>query len=282
MEPNLALYIEPNSNKWYVRVTLPGNRHRPRLSLGVSKDESPDMALEVFRRNRLPEIIEELTTELESKKYTKKARVRSSELSYGAQQLWLQMLVAGSKLEPPGVFSGDTLELAKQMLPGRWFKKFVYLEWVKVNRRYLMELQRFGKVLYGNEVDSSLPAEALVCDEQYKEFKNPTVPCSGKRRKGISPSLRLRVFTRDNFSCRYCGVHLNDSKLVVDHVVPVSKGGKNNLENLVTACETCNLGKSNSDFRPPDLDQSNEANAVENEVLRPERPSLFRRKPRVG
>ena len=30
----------------------------------------------------------------------------------------------------------------------------------------------------------------------------------------------------------------------VDHIVPVSKGGTNDLDNLVTACEQCNLGKS--------------------------------------
>jgi len=36
-----------------------------------------------------------------------------------------------------------------------------------------------------------------------------------------------------------------DSKLVVDHIIPVSKGGKTMIENLRTTCEKCNSGKGN-------------------------------------
>ena len=33
-------------------------------------------------------------------------------------------------------------------------------------------------------------------------------------------------------------------RLHVDHVVPVSKGGQDKMDNLVTACEECNVGKA--------------------------------------
>ncbi len=57
--------------------------------------------------------------------------------------------------------------------------------------------------------------------------------------------LRFEAFKRDNFTCQYCGRTAQDSvRLVADHIIPRSKGGKDNLNNLITACEECNLGKS--------------------------------------
>lgn len=57
--------------------------------------------------------------------------------------------------------------------------------------------------------------------------------------------LRFKVLNRDNFKCKYCGrSSIEDNiKLHVDHILPISKDGLNELNNLVTACEDCNLGK---------------------------------------
>lgn len=64
------------------------------------------------------------------------------------------------------------------------------------------------------------------------------------KRKSISKALRFQVFSRDGFSCRYCGARRDDgAELHVDHVKPVSLGGSNDLGNLVTACQPCNIGK---------------------------------------
>ena len=62
-------------------------------------------------------------------------------------------------------------------------------------------------------------------------------------RKSIKKGLRFEILNRDNFTCRYCGAKAPDVSLEVDHVVPVSRGGKNNKENLVTSCWGCNIGK---------------------------------------
>lgn len=59
-------------------------------------------------------------------------------------------------------------------------------------------------------------------------------------RKPIKPGLRRRVHERDYYACRYCGAR---QKLVLDHLVPVSRGGANTLDNLVTACAPCNARK---------------------------------------
>ena len=63
------------------------------------------------------------------------------------------------------------------------------------------------------------------------------------KRVGLSKKARFEVFKRDGFRCQYCGASAPDVLLVVDHIVPVAKGGKNNILNLATACEPCNAGK---------------------------------------
>lgn len=58
--------------------------------------------------------------------------------------------------------------------------------------------------------------------------------------------LRTAVFHRDNFTCAYCG-HYGGS-LECDHIVPVSKGGSDDLDNLATACRACNRSKGAKDL----------------------------------
>lgn len=65
-----------------------------------------------------------------------------------------------------------------------------------------------------------------------------------KKRKSISTRTRFEIFKRDSFKCLYCGKSAPSVMLHVDHVLAVAKGGTNDPANLVTACQDCNLGKS--------------------------------------
>ena len=64
-------------------------------------------------------------------------------------------------------------------------------------------------------------------------------------RKSLSKKIRFEVFKRDHFTCQYCGRMAPDVVLEVDHIKPVSKGGTNDIVNLITSCKDCNSGKSN-------------------------------------
>lgn len=57
---------------------------------------------------------------------------------------------------------------------------------------------------------------------------------------------RVLVFDRDRFTCQYCGRTPTRDGVVlhVDHKIPLNEGGSYELENLITACAECNLGKS--------------------------------------
>jgi hypothetical protein len=65
------------------------------------------------------------------------------------------------------------------------------------------------------------------------------------KRVGLSKKLRYEVFKKDNFKCVYCGAKPSDEGVIleVDHVLPVFEGGTNDIENLVTSCKKCNIGK---------------------------------------
>ena len=64
----------------------------------------------------------------------------------------------------------------------------------------------------------------------------------------VPRELAMKVFKRDHFKCQYCGL---DAKqrfedwliMTIDHVHSHARGGSRQLDNLVTACQPCNLIK---------------------------------------
>lgn len=80
-----------------------------------------------------------------------------------------------------------------------------------------------------------------------------------KQRKGIPKRLRYLVFKRDDFRCRYCGATPPGVVLHLDHIVPVSKGGPDTFENLITSCADCNLGKRDDNLLQELIDEASAA-----------------------
>lgn len=69
-------------------------------------------------------------------------------------------------------------------------------------------------------------------------------PVIAEERKKLTPSMRYDVLNRDGHRCCICGRDASDGvKLHVDHIIPISKGGKTEMSNLRTLCADCNLGK---------------------------------------
>ena len=57
-------------------------------------------------------------------------------------------------------------------------------------------------------------------------------------------------FLRDKFSCQYCG---SNEELTFDHLLPRSKGGETNWDNVVTACSSCNVKKGGKLLKYSDM-----------------------------
>lgn len=90
-----------------------------------------------------------------------------------------------------------------------------------------------------------------VCGSEFTPKSNNQKYCSGECSKLAVVNLsrdKFFIFERDNFKCVYCGrTSVEDGiKLHLDHIHPKSKGGEDKAMNLVTACQDCNLSKSNN------------------------------------
>ena len=69
-----------------------------------------------------------------------------------------------------------------------------------------------------------------------------------RKKNGRTPftkSIRHEVFKRDKYRCVECGATKEKRCLHIDHIIPVSRGGTDELDNLQTLCEGCNLAKKN-------------------------------------
>lgn len=69
---------------------------------------------------------------------------------------------------------------------------------------------------------------------------------SKNQRKLMTPELRFKIKERDSYTCQICGkVMYDEVGLHIDHIHPVSKGGKTVVSNLQVLCSKCNGRKSN-------------------------------------
>ena len=100
-------------------------------------------------------------------------------------------------------------------------------------------------------------AEVLEVDEGRRfRSENRDLPCPSVIRlvRYIHVPRRFRrqvtntfLFARDDYCCQYCGRHRSELRgrqfLTRDHVLPISRGGDNTWDNVVTACSKCNNRK---------------------------------------
>jgi len=64
---------------------------------------------------------------------------------------------------------------------------------------------------------------------------------------------RAHIYHRDGKKCVICGKHLPFKKMTLDHIIPKSKGGSNDVTNLRSTCFKCNCEKGDSiSDDPPD------------------------------
>lgn len=84
-----------------------------------------------------------------------------------------------------------------------------------------------------NLVGTKIRVPEVITLVDYNRVPNATVAFS-----------RKNLFTRDNWTCQYCGGKPGSKELTVDHVLPKSQGGTSNFLNCVSACTACNHRKA--------------------------------------
>lgn len=87
------------------------------------------------------------------------------------------------------------------------------------------------------------------CGAVFNDLKFKICPHCGNEldtrygRQPIPRKLRHEVFMRDGYRCRECGASKDETSLEIDHIVPVARGGTNDIDNLQTLCRECNRMK---------------------------------------
>lgn len=111
---------------------------------------------------------------------------------------------------------------------------------VSVQRAIVLLLKEKAELLEAAEArlraeNTSMPVPVVIRMVYYVR-----VP----RNLGI-PLSRRTVLARDQYTCQYCGATPGRAELTIDHVLPRSRGGATEWENVVTACRPCNQHKGN-------------------------------------
>ena len=107
----------------------------------------------------------------------------------------------------------------KEAITYMWLDKCTVLDWYD------------DWVVRSNSWETRVPSVIIL-----KEFM---------RRRRTPRFSKANLYIRDLYTCQYCNTPYTKANLTLDHVLPLSKGGKTNWLNIVAACRSCNSIKGN-------------------------------------
>jgi len=136
----------------------------------------------------------------------------------------MDCLVLNADGQPVSMLPPSTIQW-KEAITYMWLEKVHVLEWYD------------DWVVSSASWETRVPAVIMLKDMMKR-----------KRKPRFS---RYNLYLRDMFTCQYCFTQLPQSQLTLDHVLPISKGGKTNWTNIVTSCGPCNHSKGNNERITP-------------------------------
>ena len=126
----------------------------------------------------------------------------------------------------------------------------------------VVEPIRSGRATKGYRLNSEALTEAqrasliAKCDNSISDYLDKRGDRIWQHRASesgyVSGSTRYNVLKRAKYRCELCGAHETQVALHVDHIIPRSKGGLDDLSNFQALCQTCNTNKraeDDTDFR---------------------------------
>ena len=152
-----------------------------------------------------------------------------------------QLKAYSTKYNNPPVISWEVLIYSRRLdtPPLSWSSEEDYEDSYDLNKfiKTLREMENGQR--QRNSIGSFMGIATIVVLPVNKQRR------ANRKRTHIPRGLRHEVFKRDNYTCCECGATKEDGvTLHIDHIIPVSKGGTDELSNLQTLCKACNLNKS--------------------------------------
>ena len=136
-------------------------------------------------------------------------------------------------------YEGQLLQFDDMVKEVKYKEYIFYNQSTRYYNRYKEKYDYVGKLIECN-------IETINDIIKYIEQRLNKVRQHNNQRKLMTPELREQVLIRDNYTCQKCGISKENEPnllLEVDHIVPVSKGGITELDNLQTLCWKCNRQK---------------------------------------
>lgn len=144
-------------------------------------------------------------------------------------------------LESPADFLKCRLNRLEQL------KDEVEIELAKINSEYDFLDKKLSLINNTNNFFDKVSTNQYIIglkNNIYNTFGDEKEDEKQENVRTISGKTRLDVFERDDYRCQMCGRTVDDGiKLHIDHIVPFSKGGSNEMDNLQVLCHECNLAK---------------------------------------
>ncbi|MEC1157563.1 HNH endonuclease [Cytobacillus horneckiae] len=98
-------------------------------------------------------------------------------------------------------------------------------------------MREYGRTIRGKASQALQTSHKTIKQQGYKVFDDLTV------------EQIIEVFEFFDGVCAYCETKLDQSRLSMDHIIPLSKGGANTQSNIVVACQSCNKRKHDKEIR---------------------------------
>ena len=95
-------------------------------------------------------------------------------------------------------------------------------------------------VVYHNKQGTHSYSNELAKKVHLSFLDNKLLNIQNIKRKKLSYQLKEKLFKRDGNKCFYTGIELSMEIASIEHLIPLSKGGKNNIDNLVLCTDESN------------------------------------------
>ncbi len=123
------------------------------------------------------------------------------------------------------------------------------VEWLNWQEAVCLHARELVSWTYGEEVMAARGGHSRLTGEQTVVKLQSIMACKGKvyaNSRRQPPLSNRALFSRDQYTCLYCGVTFDYEHLSRDHVIPISRGGRDTWTNVVTSCKRCNARKGSS------------------------------------
>ena len=115
-------------------------------------------------------------------------------------------------------------------------------QWIKTHGAPEAPYSSLGNPFLHAAESAFFDAAGDLLGENWKTDEPPRPPLTDevRERRRVTSDVRLRIFERDGYECRSCEAN---SSLEIDHVIPISRGGSSDDDNLQVLCASCNRSK---------------------------------------